>query len=170
MTILNLCILGAIVVVLIGNLVYMLILVQRHFHKAETYIEHNAGCPYITDLNRIIRKVNGWLYLLIFFNCVYYSFGPWSIVFPMFCFLTSSSSKSDLTVFCSVFATIASSVLLFSNPSKKYRIANRAWREAAPALEITLVKLKENKCDQNFKSELEKLSTKISNISKRTNI
>lgn len=170
MTLLEICILSSIVIVLLGNLFYTLILVQRHFHKSKFYIKQKNAGPYADDLQRIIKKTNGWLYLLIFFNCVQYAFGPWSIIFSMLCFLTSASGESDLSVFCSVFATISSSIMLFANPSKKYDITNNAWRDAAKRLEIFLIQLPTYTCEVELKTELAKLSNEISDISSNTDI
>lgn len=170
MTLLEICILCSITIVLLGNLFYTLILVQRRFHKSKFYIRQENGKPYISDLQRIIKKTNGWLYLLILFNCIQYSFGPWSIIFSMLCFLTSTSGKSDLSAFCSVFATISSSIMLFCNPSKKYEITNHAWRNATSRLEAFLIHLPTYTCTNDLKTKLAKLSKDISDISNNSDI
>ncbi len=66
MTLLEMYVTVSIIFVLLGNIIYSLILVQRRFLKASIYIKSDNTEPYENDLQRIIRKVNGWLYLLIF--------------------------------------------------------------------------------------------------------
>ena len=168
-TLLEMCIFSSIAIVLLGNSIYVLILVQRRFHKSEFCIKQDDAKPYINGLQRIIKKTNGWLYLRIFSNCILYSFGPWSIIFAMLCFLTSTSGEKDLSVFCSVFATISSSIMLFANPSKKYSRSNRAWRKAATRLESFLIQLSTYTSNE-LKIELINLSKEISDISNNTDI
>lgn len=167
---LEICILCSIAIVLLGNSIYVLVLIQRRFSNSKTYLKSETTEHFDTSLNRTIMKVNGWLYLLILFNCIHYSFGPWSIIFSILCFLTSSTGKTDLSIFCSVFATISSSIMLFSNPSKKYDIVSHTWKEACSRLEMFLIQLPKYSCENEIRTELGKLSDEISNISKKIDI
>jgi hypothetical protein len=105
-----------------------------------------------------------------FFNCIHYSFGPWSIIFSMLCFLTSATGEQALFGFCSVFAITSSSIMLFTNPAKKYNVANRAWRRAAPSLELFLIQLHTCPCECWIKSALKNLSKEISDVSQNADI
>lgn len=170
MTLLEISIWVSLFLVLVGNLVFALILFQRRFHKAAFYMPNDSFNSYKKDLQRIIKKVNGWLYLLIFFNCVNYSCGPWSFIFSMLCFLASSSGENNLVAFCSVFAAISASTLLFSNPSKRHNAANQAWKQSQSKLEVFVIKWRAGGDAERFKDSLEELSEELSEISEKTDL
>lgn len=170
MTLLGMCVLCSFIIVLGGNLVYFIILIQRRFKRSTLYMTQEVSKPYISDFQRIIKKVNGWLYLFVFFNCVSYSFGAWSIIFPMLCFLASASGENDLVQFCSVFATISACVILFANPTPKYNAANIAWHKSTKKLELFIIDLQTYDTQEKVRIHLKKLSKVISHISKKTKI
>lgn len=170
MTLLGICVLCSFVIVLGGNFVYFIILIQRRFKRSTLYMIQEVSRPYISDFQRIIKKVNGWLYLFVFFNCVSYSFGPWSIIFPMLCFLASASGENDLVQFCSVFATISACVILFANPTQKYHAANAAWQKSTKKVELFIIDLQTYDTQETVRSHLIKLSKEICHISEKTRI
>lgn len=170
MTLLQICIFCSFIIVLLGNIIYAWILLQRRFHKAKSYITQDAFKSYTEDLQRIIKKTNGWLYLVVFFNCINYSFGPWSIAFSMLCFLASTSGENNLVAFCSVFAAISASAQLFANPSQRHSVANQAWKQSQSELAEFVIEWQNGDNHEAFKVALKELSKKVSEISENTEI
>lgn len=167
---LEVCITLSILLVLLGNLIYAGILFQRRFHKVTSYIAKDSFKIYTDDLRRVIKKANGWLYLLIFFNCVNYTFGPWSIAFSMLCFLATASGENSLVAFCSVLAAISSSSLLFASPAKRYSAASNAWKQSQSEIDKFIIKWRTGDDQEKFRAELEELSKRVSAISDNTAI
>lgn len=120
---------------IIGDAIYFFILYQRRFKAnklsdiVQFSLSEKAEEKYTEELQRITRKVNGWLYIVIFYTSIYIAVGAWAIIFPLLCFF--STSKAELISFCSISATVASSVMMFLTPKEQAQNSSRAWKDSS---------------------------------------
>lgn len=164
----------ALCVPVIGVSIFAWILLHRKFktYKISDMVKFPLTAEteekYTEELHRIIRKVNGWLYIVVFFTCLNIAVGGWAIIFPLLCFF--SASTKELISICSVVAAIASAIMMFLNPQQQAQNSSHAWQDSSSCMSDFNIRLPSFETEAEFCSQLCKLQAEVSDVSKRTKI
>lgn len=159
---------------IIGDIIYVYILYRKRFKTIKLCdvvkfpLKEDSEKIYTEELQRMIRKTNGWLYILIFYTTIYITVGVWAIVFPLFCFF--STSEALMISICSVIATVASSIMMFLTPKEQAQIGGRAWKDSSSYMSDFNIQLPLFETEQEFCVQLSLLQLQLTNVSKSTKI
>lgn len=159
---------------IIGDTIYVVILHRRKFitnklsDVVQFHLSKKAEAKYTEELQRITRKVNGWLYVMIFYTSIYIAVGAWAIIFPLLCFF--STSQTELISICSIVATVASSIMMFLTPKEQSQISGCAWKDSSFYMSDFNIQLPSFKTEHEFRIALSVLQENVSEVSKRTKI
>lgn len=164
----------ALAIPIIGDTIYVFILYRRRFivNKPSDIVTFSlskkAEAKYTEELQRITRKVNGWLYTMIFYTSIYIAVGTWAITFPLLCFF--STSQVVLISICSIAATVASSIMMFLTPKEQSQISGCAWKESSSYMSDFNIHLPSFKDEDELRTALSRLQNDVSEVSKKTRI
>ena len=147
----------ALAIPIIGDTIYVFILYRRRFivNKPSDIVTFSlskkAEAKYTEELQRITRKVNGWLYTMIFYTSIYIAVGTWAITFPLLCFFSTSQ-------------------VVLMTPKEQSQISGCAWKESSSYMSDFNIHLPSFKDEDELRTALSRLQNDVSEVSKKTRI